>query len=917
MTHYDNQHLTNLTETTKRFHELLESSRNWVKSVLELEEKENLLNLINQRKSDTKTISESINTKPVFALFGQSQVGKSYLAKTLLSLEGKSLDIVFPNDQKFDFLEQINPVGNGAESTGVVTRFSLVDEIIDVKYPVKVSLLDIKDIILIICDSYYSDTTNQSSFLTNEDINNHLLKFSQIHPTTIILNELITGDDIYCIKRYFETFLKRIKHSASILADSKFWVKASEIIPQIESGYWTSFFEILWGNEPHFSKLFSRLINALQKVNYHSTVFVNTDTILRDKGKILDVDRISEMFKKEEIIAIKLEDSSEIMIDIYSLSALTLEIRLPVSKEIAEEKEFLKYTDLLDFPGARSREPIENVDDTILPKMYLRGKISYLFNKYSSNYEINNLLFCVKNLQNEVKEIPLLINDWIKNNIGSNSEERQKRIGSNGSSPLFIVLTFYNETLEYNSNSDAKDLSHKWDNRFIKIFKNEIVSSNKWDEEWTTEKPNFNNLYLLRDFTFSDDTFAGFAETKKETSITRPEYYERLKASFKEFPYIKAHFDNPESAWESSTIPNNDGSNRVLNDLIPAANNRIKIRNYHVNLEQHRIDILTHLKKHYHSDDVQEQRNQAFTNGSYISEQLLNLFSKKNHSFFGDFLTSMYLSNTETYNFIHENYLPAQKDLSPSREEVFLRTYGLDLALSVDENIELLKEKLSLSTIQEVDNWLINNQIDLELALQNKQVSAANNLVDGVIELWKKQLHPDNFRRFEEHGLDLKVIPVLSNCLKETFDIFQVRQTLIKIFERKTRLMTVSNDTDEYLASIICSYINDFVSNFGFNFMMDERKKQVLELAIQYKINTRTLMIESGNVEEIDIRNLFEEDSSNNNLIITYPVVDHYNSFLTKIQLILLSNCGFRTYDILANDKLDKLIKEMELLQLK
>ena len=151
----------------------------------------------------------------------------------------------------------------------------------------------------------------------------------------------------------------------------------------------------------------------------------------------------------------------------------------------------------------------------------------------------------------------------------------------------------------------------------------------------------------------------------------------------------------------------------------------------------------------------------------------------------------------------------------------------------------------------------------------------------------------------------------------ETFDIFQVRQTLIKIFERKTRLMTVSNDTDEYLASIICSYINDFVSNFGFNFMMDERKKQVLELAIQYKIDTGTLMIESGNVEEIDIRNLFEEDSSNNNLTITYPVVDHYNSFLTKIKLILLSNCGFRTFDILANDKLDKLIKEMELLQLK
>ena len=67
------------------------------------------------------------------------------------------------------------------------------------------------------------------------------------------------------------------------------------------------------------------------------------------------------------------------------------------------------------------------------------------------------------------------MNDWIKFNVGNTSEERQRRIGSNGSNPLFIILTFYNSTLEFNPNNDTADLSHKWENRFIKIFKKEII----------------------------------------------------------------------------------------------------------------------------------------------------------------------------------------------------------------------------------------------------------------------------------------------------------------------------------------------------------------------------------------------------------------------------------------------------------
>jgi hypothetical protein len=124
--------------------------------------------------------------------------------------------------------------------------------------------------------------------------------------------------------------------------------------------------------------------------------------------------------------------------------------------------------------------------------------------------------------------------------------------------------------------------------------------------------------------------------------------------------------------------------------------------------------------------------------------------------------------------------------------------------------------------------------------------------------------------------------------------------------------MKVSNDTDEYLASIISSYINDFVSNFGFNFMSNDRLTQVLNLAKEFSIESDLLMLSQDTVSEQDIQNIFDEDDSSNDLSLTYPVVNHYRSFITKIQLILLSNCGFRNYNIEENEQLKVVLSQIE-----
>jgi len=272
----------------------------------------------------------------------------------------------------------------------------------------------------------------------------------------------------------------------------------------------------------------------------------------------------------------------------------------------------------------------------------------------------------------------------------------------------------------------------------------------------------------------------------------------------------------------------------------------------------------------------------------------------------------MYLINTEIYNYIHENYLPASSNHNPTRDEVIIRTYDLDLTKSLDDNKEIIRVNQMFSSLEQVEDFLVDKDINLEKVLQNIHITAASILVDGVIDIWKKRLDISNFKEYANQGLDLSVIKIINENLLQTFEIFEVRKELIYIFEKKTRMLKVSNDTDEYLASIITSYINDFVSNYGFNFMKEERKSQVLELAKNSQINTDALMQTSRQISENNLCDLFEEDDTSNALVVTYPAIDHYRSFVVKIQLILLSNCGFRKFDVEENKLLEDLIIKIE-----
>ena len=68
------------------------------------------------------------------------------------------------------------------------------------------------------------------------------------------------------------------------------------------------------------------------------------------------------------------------------------------------------------------------ISQTDACEMILRGKVAYLFNKYSQQYLITNLLFCHHDVKSEVVTLSSLLKGWVENTIGETSEKREPMI---------------------------------------------------------------------------------------------------------------------------------------------------------------------------------------------------------------------------------------------------------------------------------------------------------------------------------------------------------------------------------------------------------------------------------------------------------------------------------------------------------
>jgi len=472
-----------------------------------------------------------------------------------------------------------------------------------------------------------------------------------------------------------------------------------------------------------------------------------------------------------------------------------------------------------------------------------------------------------------------------------------------------VVFTFFNRQLYFDSVNDNKGVSYKWDNRFRKFFEEQITFKYGWHKNWTTTQKNFNNFYLLRDFKYSQDTFISVNGQETEIHPHREAHWNNLKMSFLNDAFVQQHFESPSQSWDNASLPGKDGSIEIINALLPAANNFVKTSNFCNLLETYRTELVERLNGYVFSDDIQSKRDQAFKKATDIEFELLRLFQVSEFSF-TQFIKDLSLNEVNVYNLIHQNYIQTQRRKEPENYLIFRDMFPeISGELSLEANLKVIANRLMLDSTKEAELYLADKGIDLTLALENRVLTSASKLVDIVLDEWQSVLNLNRLAHYIDLGLDKNALDQLITNLLETFQRLNVRNELIALFEQKTRLIHAPSDTEEYLASIITEYINDFVSNFGFNFMKDDRLEELLSIAQIYKQDMRLITRDSIEDKEDQLLLIYNKMDSVDN--VSPPLRENFRLFILKMKLAMLSNCGFVTYDMEQNDSLKRLINQL------
>ena len=925
--------------------ELIEKSNAWIKTSLEGGKRKSAYNNMVNCRRKLKRKKSAMEGNPAAAIYGESQVGKSYLISSLLTETGKPFCIADENGKVYNFIEDINPPGGGSESTSLVSRFSVNYQPINPKFPVKAILLSPADIVLMLCDSFYNDLKPVHDLTWRTDkINEEVDILISTLQDRQQQQSIFCEDDVLDMQDYFTAYLPK----ANNVLDSRFFAEISLLIAKAKPSEWKDIFSILWYQNEKITALFATMIAEYEKLNFSSAVYLPLESVLYQNGTLLDVKRLNEIYGVPDSIeshyksdTVILCEKREVIFPKSYLCALSAELVFSQPASLLESKPFLKETDLLDFPGARSRLtlPQNLIETESIPELLLRGKVAYLFNKYSDAEKINVLLFCTKHEQAAQRAMPEMLNNWVNKIVGDTPEKREAFISKSKIPPLFIIGTFFNVNLQYDPQKDRPNdnssFNYRWNQRFERTLAAQMLNTEiyQWFENWTTSNTKFQNIFLLRDFEKSDTIshiFRGYNENKVELEEIIPPQYpdfkKNLRQSFIEYDFVKRHFENPSESWDEAASINKDGTKLIIDKLTIAADNINTARMARMCVELNEISqtILTELFKYFNSSDKDAELQKAKSTVGNIQHKLDMAFSADGIKQYGQLMKELMLDES----LVLELYRTKIDDIE-HRDVVNLdiySTYRIQVPVmendTVDAYFERLcahYEKVTAEQKQQFSEELEAKNIDLNELINGNTDLIKNNaqqLAETLIDYWLAYVNLNDKHTIQQI-LTADALQDITNMFERLFKKLGIAK---RIAEKIRRYVDGHNKTDlpyGIVADISTELLNKCINSIGFEYL-DENEINDLRQANE-KNNLGLILDQQVSSTEKSVEDLFIKIENWTEIIKSKPeemrLLPSYRNYLAwynRLKIGFVSVCDIPNYDVVANEKLGTIITECE-----
>ena len=930
--------------------QVIEKANSWIQTALEGNKRRESHDVLVKCRRELKKKRLVLESNPATAIYGESQVGKSYLVSSLLSGKHSPFSLQGGDGTQYNFIESVNPPGGGSESTSLVSRFSVNYTPIDPKFPIKAVLLSPADLILVLCDSFYNDIilrdTPDAHLFTAEEIRLGVQEIKDAFKSLPPRQSILTEDDVLDIKDYFDAYFQK----ADRIKDSGFFKEIPQLIQAVEPSRWKDVFCLLWNKDWAFTELFGQLIAEYQKLDFAQELYLPIESVLYTYGTLLDVKRMHEIYSNPDHLepnytpstTVLLGNGSQIVFSKSFLCALTAELVFGQPKDLIKEKPFLEYTDLLDFPGARSRMEIQlnAVEKESIPALLLRGKVAYLFNKYSDSERIRILMFCAKHEQTAQRFMPGLLNNWIGKVIGNDAEARGKYIETSKISPLFIVGTFFNVNMAYDPLHDGKDqssLNYRWKQRFDTTLAQEYIEvenpTYSWFNNWTIAEPFFRNIFLLRDFEKSETPsrlFVGYNRYKEEKEeiipSQNPNFRRDLRQSFIEYDFVKKHFADPAASWDAAASINKDGTELIIDKLTIAASNSKAARQSKIKSDLLQIFevLMAELNKHYHSADKDEELLRAKSTAGNIQLKLDTAFAADGIRQYGRLMRDLMVDERAVLR-LFRDCIDDIEHQDVANQDIY-STYRIQVPVDPEDTADSYFEKLCTHYEKVTEEQ--REQFKIELAAHNINLedlisggkdlikNNAQQLAEALVNYWLSNIFSP-----EKQMIQHLLVEGGNSSLQDIAEMFErlfSKIDLENVIARRIRAYVDGHGkTDlpyEIVADISAELLNRCIQSVGFDYY-DEAEIEDLKQA--NKRNGLGLVFEAVTDNDATLEKMFYRVDNWTEILKSHPeemrLLPSYKNYIdwyNRLKIGFISVCDIPNYDVAANERLGMIIKE-------
>lgn len=893
-------------------------------------------------RRELRKISYALERNCAVAAYGESQVGKSYLMSALLAPEYDELRVSDGKGGSYSFINELNPSGGSMakeESTGVVTRFTTRCNPEAVKHLVGIQCLSIVDIILLLCDTYYKDVKgNPDCALSTAQINERIDAVMGQYNHARAVQSQLTHDDIFEIKDYMREVLGG---KTGAVLSSQFFVSVPQIIESMPRQSWSHVLSLLWNANTHITSLLDKFLQAYERISFVEDIYVPFDAVLKDKGTILKISWL-DLVSNENA---NLPDEYERFTPIYDkqgillcadfdkayLSALTAELSLIIPDQTINSKPFLAKLDLLDLPGARRREnTLEDNLHSEIGNLVRRGKVAYLFNKYSRTLRINSILFCQHQDQSGQSEMGEALDEWINHNIGKTPKDRAKFLsGNSGISPFFIVGTKFNMELKHTAERPGINLSDRWRTRFDKILSDEIIKPQtySWFDKWITSPSGdfepFRSIYLLRDFFWSRDQsiFRGYkpgvsGEIEEIIPEDYPNYRKDLRESFVNYPFVQKHFSNPSDTWDSVATLNNDGTIPIIRDLcaISTTLDGARFAKYSQDLRAIASFVIEALGQYYVPNGESEKRERLIQVINRTKLEMSLLLGNRPEAL-GRMVESFMLDPKRLQRIVYD-ILIRKTDLPEENSPI--NTIRLQADIKVSDSRQQAIEKLqgTFGSIDIVEEVCRKQGIDIEVVLAPSTQLATtieDVLSNAIYKCWRENVQQKATELPEEITYRDAIGSMYLGMAERLNLRTHLHSTIAKYIQlhRNNEQVVINSLSD---ASAIL--LNNFTSSIGQDYVSPEMKSDVNNLAQSLGV----IVPSDKQVEKVGLIETLEAfEASKRSIAIFAPTLELYrlprwaaaHAWQSGLIQGLLLSSQISSCDHESNDALGRIIESI------